>query len=73
MYVNTRAVARYAGEQFALGSAVSIFPSDNQRALWVDIPRSHADAERIEVGMRADTYDDWDAWLWQYGVTPKGI
>lgn len=65
-YYNTRAVARYVGEQLAKGNAVSIFPSDNQRALWVDIPMTHADAEKIEVGSRAFQYDDWDEWLWKY-------
>jgi hypothetical protein len=68
-YANTRAVAAYASRCLAAGQGVAIRPSDNGRRLWVD---SDPDASRIELGTRADTWDDWDEWLWRYPVTDTG-
>jgi hypothetical protein len=68
-YANTRAVAAYASKWLAAGQGVAIWPSDNGRRLWVD---SDPDASRIELGTRADTWDDWDEWLWQYPAADTG-
>ena len=65
-YVNTRAVAAYAARLLAAGEAFAVWPSDTGRALWVAV---QPDAGRTELGLRADTYDDFDAWLWCYPVT----
>jgi hypothetical protein len=62
-YINTDEVAAYAAKWLASGQGVAIWPSDNGRALWAD---SDPDPSRIELGTRADTWDDFDAWLWRY-------